>query len=90
MPKYMIEILHAQTECDQSMDEVAKTAGAEAITHVYWGCMHGTHSGWILLEVSSPDEALDMVTGEFLRPKARVYEVENYTSEQLESMHRAA
>jgi len=63
----------------------SKRSGSHFITRADWGCHDGTHAAWLIAEVSSRDEALQMVPVEF-RQDARIVELNKFTREQIVSM----
>jgi hypothetical protein len=58
--------------------------GSHFVTHADWGCKDGTHTGWMVAEVNSREEALAIVPPE-LRREAVVVELNRFTHEEIAS-----
>ena len=82
---YMITSPHTVQECMQALDEVAKM-GQQSATQWKWGCMSGDHTGYAFVQADSPEQALRMVP-DIIRDKARVEKVDEFTVDQIRSMH---
>ena len=86
MPRFMIEIRHSEQRegCVRSLDAILKY-GAHLITQADFGCEDGAHTGWLIVDVDSRDEALRVVPPHF-RGDARVVQLRKWTKEQIEAM----
>lgn len=86
MPRFMIEIRHSDQRegCVRSLDAILKY-GAHLITQADFGCEDGAHTGWLIVDVDSRDEALRVVPPQF-RADARVVQLRKWTKEQIEAM----
>ena len=88
MPRYLIECPHS-TEyegCVRALNGIVEY-GSHLITHADWGCSDGVHVGWLIVEVGSREEALQLVPPQD-RADARVIKLRKWTREQIEEMMR--
>ena len=86
MPRYLIELTHEDehTACLKALRAIERY-GAHLLTEMDWGCKIGTHSGWLIAEVDSRDEAARLVPPEF-REAARIVELNKFTLEEIRSL----
>ena len=86
MPRYLIELSHGDeyTACVKALRAIEKF-GSHYMTRADWGCKDGIHSGWLIAELPSRDEAMLMVPPEF-RQEARVVELNRFTKEEIASL----
>ncbi len=86
MPRYLVQLTHEEDHiaCVRSLDAINRD-GAHLLTHLNWGCKAGTHSGWLIDEFASHDEAMQIVPPQF-REEARIVEVEQFSKEQIAVM----
>jgi hypothetical protein len=88
MANYMIETPHEDAECLRALDEIAAGArGPELLKKTQFGCMSGVHIGWAIVEADSETAALEWLPA-FLRAKAKVVKVDQFTPEQIASFHK--
>lgn len=55
MQKFMIISPHTHDECTMV---VKQTLAIGYLTHFWWGCKSGDHTGYAMIEANNPDEAL--------------------------------
>lgn len=55
MQKFMIISPHTHEECTVV---VKQTLAIGYLTHFWWGCKSGDHTGYAMIEADSPEEAL--------------------------------
>ena len=86
MPRYLIELSHRDEHfaCVKALRAIEQS-GSHFVTHADWGCKAGTHSGWLIAELDSRDEAMGMVPPEF-RQEVRIVELNRFTKEQITSL----
>jgi len=86
MKRYMIVLRHQDDYegCVQAL-RVIDHYGAHLLTRADWGCHDGIHSGWIVVEVGSREEALRLVPPE-LRSEVEVVQLNRFTREEIASM----
>ena len=86
MPSYLIEIPHEDEHaaCVRALHAIEQY-GSHFMTHAYWGCPSGVHSGQLVAELDCREDALRMVPPEFRRA-ARIIEVRRYTREGIREL----
>ncbi len=86
MPRFLIELTHEDEHdaCIRALHAIEKY-GSHFMTNSDWGCEAGVHSGWLIGEFDSRDEALNMVPPEFRR-EARIVELNRFTKERIHSL----
>ncbi len=86
--KFLIEVPHdpSTAGCIRAIEMFLRT-GSHFVTRAEWGCKGGVHKSWILLDVDTREEALNVVPADF-RPQATVCEVTQFTLKQLDEMKR--
>ena len=55
MQKFMIISPHTHEECTVV---VKQTLAIGYLTHFWWGCKSGDHTGYAMIEANNPDEAM--------------------------------
>lgn len=83
MKWYLIESPHTSEECLQTLQQVL---AAGYLTHFYWGCKAGDHTGYVILEADTKEEALLAVPA-FVRQKAQVVELVRFDPAEVKAMH---
>jgi len=88
MPRYLIELTHEDDHvaCVQALDAIQRY-GAHIFTNAEWGCKVGVHCGWLIVELDSEREAMQLVPPEF-RDSARIVEIERFSREYVMSLKR--
>ena len=88
MPRFLIEVPHDPTPlaCTQAVEAVLRT-GSHFLTHADWGCMDGEHKAWIIMELDSRNEAMNVVPPDFRR-QARVIQLNSFTLDQITEIRR--
>jgi hypothetical protein len=83
MPSYMIELTHSDEykACVRALHALERY-GSHFVTHADWGCKDGTHTGWLVAEVSNRDEATAIVPPEF-RHQARVVRLNRFSRDEI-------
>jgi hypothetical protein len=86
MQSYLIQLTHEDehSACVRALHAVEQY-GSHLITHAHWGCKDGVHTGWMIAELLSRDDALLMVPPEF-RSEATVTEVERMTGADIAAL----
>ena len=88
MPKFLIEVTHeAEVVACARVVEVFLKTGSHFLTNADWGCMDGQHSAWILVEVDSKEEALQIVPPAF-RSQTKIVQMNKFTLEVIEEIRR--
>lgn len=79
MPKFLIEVPHGETKeaCERAIQTFLAT-GSHFMTNADWGCMDNVHKAWIIAELGSKQEALNILPPLF-RKDATVVLLENFS-----------
>ena len=80
----MVESTHTDEDCLHVLDLVVAHGH---ITHYDWGCESGVHTGWVIVEADSEDEALLSVPA-MIRNKARAVKLTKFTPQIIQSFHK--
>lgn len=83
MNRYLVETEHSAEDCLHILDLVLASG---YITHYDWGCETGNHTGWVIVEAESEEEALLSVPS-IVRNKARAVKLNKFTPENIKSFH---
>lgn len=88
MPRFLIEVPHDEStaECIRAIDVFLRT-GSHYLTHADWGCLDGVHKAWMVIDVGTKNEALNIVPADY-RQNATVVQLNGFTMETLEKLHR--
>lgn len=83
MPHFMIQLSHDDEHkaCVLALDALEKY-GSHFVTHAHWGCKDGTHTGWLIAEVDTRDEAMAIVPPE-VRHEALIVKLNKFTPEEI-------
>ncbi len=86
MARFLIEVPHgaAAADCTKAVEAFLRT-GSHFLTHADWGCQDGDHRAWIILEVDSRDEALNVVPPVF-QAQAKIVRLNTFTMQDLEQL----
>ena len=86
MPRYLVQLTHEDDHiaCVRSLEAINHD-GAHLLTHLNWGCKAGTHSGWLIDEFASRDEAMQIVPPQY-REEAQIIEVEQFSKDDIAAM----
>ncbi len=86
MPRYLIEVSHENSKeaCDRAVQAFLAT-GSHFMTHADWGCSDNEHKAWIIVEMDSKSEALNLVPPSF-RANAKVIALENFSMKSKDRM----
>ena len=88
MPRFLIEVEHDATPaaCIHAI-EVLLRSGSHFLTHADRGCVDGEHKAWLVIDVESKPEALNVVPADF-RARARVVQLNSFTLAQAADLRR--
>lgn len=86
--KYLIQSPHTKQECLRELDEIS-AKGQKTLGQFFWGCGQGDHTGYAIVDAKSAGEARGLVP-EFIREKASIIELVQFSPEQIKSLHKAA
>ena len=83
MPRFLIEVPHDPTPlaCIHAVEALLRT-GSHFLTHADWGCMDGEHSAWLVVELDSRQDAMNVVPVDF-RKQAKIIQLNAFTLDQI-------
>ena len=79
MQKFMIISPHTHEECTMV---VKQTLAIGYLTHFWWGCKSGDHTGYAMIEANNADEALLSIPT-MIRKKARAVGLVQFDPEKV-------
>lgn len=84
MARFLIEVPHdaATNACVRAVEVFLRT-GSHFLTHADWGCKDGDHRAWVVLDVDSREEALNVIPPIF-RAQAKVVKLNAFTLTDIE------
>ena len=77
----MMMITRPASECFKRWRDTAPTS----FTHADWGRKAGIHHAWMIAELDSQEEALQLIPPQF-RPEARIVAFNKFTREEIASL----
>jgi hypothetical protein len=88
MAKFLIEVHHeSEVQACIRVVEVFLRTGSHFLTNAYWGCKDGVHKAWIVAELDSKSDALNIVPPDF-RSEATVVQLNTFSMDQIEELRR--
>ena len=86
MPRYLVEIQHSDEHegCIRALDALM-THGSHLMTNAEFGCGDGVHTGWLIVDVDSIEDAQRIVPPQF-RTDARIVKLRTWTKAQIQEM----
>ena len=86
--RFLIEVPHEPNPvpCARAV-EVFLKSGSHFLTHADWGCKHGEHKAWMIVEVDSGDEARAIVPPA-LRAQAKIVQLNAFTIDEIDNFLR--
>ena len=88
MARFLIEVPHdgSSAACARTVELFLRT-GSHFLTHADWGCKDGEHAAWIVVEVDTRDEALNVIPPIF-RAQAKIVQLNAFTMNDIEGVLR--
>jgi hypothetical protein len=80
MQKFMIISPHSHEECTFV---IKQTLAIGYLTHFWWGCKSGDHTGYAMIEANSADEALLSIPT-MIRKKGKAIGLVQFDPEKVE------
>ncbi|MFA6470325.1 MAG: hypothetical protein WCW35_15635 [Bacteroidota bacterium] len=74
MKQFLVVSPHTEEDCSKV---VKLTLAIGYLTHYYWGCKSGDHTGYAMIEADNPQEALLSVPS-IIRGKSRAAEISRF------------
>ncbi|MEJ2086347.1 MAG: hypothetical protein P8Y44_11815 [Acidobacteriota bacterium] len=86
MPKFLIEMRHSSEYegCVRALDAIV-VHGSHIISKAEWGCEDGVHSGWLIADLDSREEAMQLVPPEY-RKDTTVVKLRTWSRSEIEAM----
>lgn len=86
MPRYLIEFCHSSEYegCVRALDAIMQY-GSHIITKAEWGCEDGVHTGWLIADLDSREEALQLVPPQY-RTDTRIIQLRTWSRAEIEEM----
>ena len=86
MPRFLVEVPHAadKLQCARII-KAFLSSGNHFLTHADWGCRDGVHTGWIVMDVDSKEQALSILPAA-VRSGAKVVALNKFTDDQIDSV----
>jgi hypothetical protein len=86
MPRYLIEVPHGDEReaCLKALNAI-NSYGSHFVTRAEWGCRDGDHSCWMIAELNTKNEAIQLLHPSY-RQDARVVELSRFTPEEIRSL----
>ena len=88
MARFLIEVSHEPEviACIRAVEVFLRT-GSHFLTRADWGCKDGVHKAWMIVELDSKSDALNIVPPDF-RSQATVVQLNTFSLEQMEELRR--
>lgn len=88
MPRFLIEFRHSSEYegCVRSLDAIMRY-GSHLITNAEWGCEDGVHTGWLIADLDSREEANQLVPPQY-RDDSRIVQLRRWTRDEIEEMKK--
>ena len=88
MARFLIEVPHEaeKVACARAVRTLL-TTGSHFLTHADWGCQDGDHTGRIIVEVESKEEAQAILPPVY-RSQARIVKLNKFTLEEIDEILR--
>jgi len=88
MDRYLIEVDHPAERgaCLKAIRQILEM-GSHWVTHAEWGCSDNVHTGWLILEAASREEARRVLPPED-RAGARIVRLTRFDIAKIDEMER--
>ncbi len=83
--RYLVISPHTPEECLKALDEVS-AMGASTLKMYDFGCKAGDHTGYLIVNAATEEEALAKVPAS-IRDKARAVKLSKFTSDEIKKLH---
>jgi hypothetical protein len=86
MPKFLVEVPHGESKeaCERAV-AVFLATGSHFVVNADWGCADNVHKAWIIADLDSKQEAVNLLPPAF-RKDATVVLLENYSPADAEEI----
>jgi hypothetical protein len=88
MPRYLIVVTHEpeRIACARAIQTFLRS-GPHFVANAEWGCRDGDHRAWLVVDVASKDEAMQIVPPIY-RDRASIIGLNRFTLREIEEMLR--
>ena len=88
MEKYLIEVPHGASDssCIKAV-KIFHQTGSHFLVNADWGCHDGEHKAWLLVEVETRDQALQIIPPAY-RAEAKIVMLHKFTREEMDSIEK--
>jgi len=88
MAKFLIEVPHEAEKraCLRAIQILLQT-GSHYLTNAEWGCLDGEHTGWVIVEVDSREEARGILPPIY-RSQSKIVRLSKFKLEDVDEMLR--
>jgi hypothetical protein len=86
MERYLIETPHTAQNCLALVEEVNAQG---YLSNFDWGCRVGVHTGWVIIEAESEEQAR-MAVPPLVRKQARVTRLNKFNISEVGLLHKEA
>jgi hypothetical protein len=84
--RYLIETSHKPEDCVTALDTMVEQ-DKKLLTKIDWGCLSGDHTGYVIVEASSEQDARAKLP-DTLRASAKVVKLNKFTPKEIASFHQ--
>jgi hypothetical protein len=86
MSRFLIEVPHEEDKisCIRAVEVFLKT-GSHFLTNADWGCFDGEHKAWIIVEVSSKEEARGILPPAY-RSHAKIVCLNKFSMKEIDEI----
>jgi len=84
--RYLVIAPHTPEECLKALDDV-NAMGASTLKMWDFGCKSGDHTGYLVINASSEEQALSKVPAS-IRDKAKAIKITKFTSQEIAEAHK--
>ena len=86
MSRYLIEFRHSSEYegCVRALNAII-VHGSHIISEAEWGCEDGVHAGWLIAELDSREEAMQLVPPEY-RSDTTIVLLRTWSRDEIETM----
>jgi hypothetical protein len=82
--KYMVQFKHNPEDCLNTLNRI-NDKDAKLLDKIEWSCISGDHTGYMVVNASSEQEALRGIP-DYLNAKA--YKIAMFTPKKIEELHK--
>jgi hypothetical protein len=84
---FLIKLPHTPESCLSTLDDI-KNEDPSVLKKIKWGCMSGDHTGYLITEAKSKEDALNLLPSTE-RKEAQVIMVTKFSVKDIENIHKS-